>query len=55
MNYWGGLGHWAYFEITHMENAVGLIRSTILKRGRVAVSPVLTTITFDEAMTVRRV
>jgi len=28
VNNWGGLGRWAFLEVTHMENAADLIRST---------------------------
>lgn len=28
---WGGLGRWAFLEVTHMENAADLIRATFLE------------------------
>jgi hypothetical protein len=31
VNNWGGLGRWAFLEVTHMENAADLIRSTFLE------------------------
>jgi type III restriction enzyme len=30
VNHWGGLGRWAFLEVTHMENAADLIRSKFL-------------------------
>jgi type III restriction enzyme len=30
VNNWGGLGRWAFLEVTHMENAADLIRSTFV-------------------------
>lgn len=30
-NHWGGLGRWAFLEVTHMENAADLISSTFLR------------------------
>ena len=30
VNNWGGLGRWAFLEVTHMENAADLIRSRFL-------------------------
>ena len=30
VNHWGGLGRWAFLEVTHMENAAELIRSRFL-------------------------
>ncbi len=32
VNNWGGLGRWAFLEVTHMENAVALIRSRVMPR-----------------------
>jgi type III restriction enzyme len=31
VNNWGGLGHWEFLEVTHMENAAELIRSKFLR------------------------
>ncbi|MBF6604366.1 MAG: DEAD/DEAH box helicase family protein [Chloroflexi bacterium] len=33
VNHWGGLGRWAFLEVTHMENAADLIRETFLVRA----------------------
>ena len=30
INNWGGLGRWAFLEVTHMENATELVRSRFL-------------------------
>ena len=30
VNNWGGLGRWAFLEVSHVENAADLIRSTFL-------------------------
>jgi len=32
VNHWGGLGRWAFLEVTHMENAADLIRSAYLTK-----------------------
>jgi len=34
VNNWGGLGRWAFLEVTHMENAADLIRSKYLHTAR---------------------
>ncbi len=33
VNNWGGLGRWAFLEVSHMENAADLIRSRFLEPG----------------------
>jgi type III restriction enzyme len=33
VNNWGGLGRWAFLEVTHMENAAELIRARFLGAG----------------------
>jgi hypothetical protein len=38
INNWGGLGRWAFLEVTHMENAADLIRSKFLAAGSHAMS-----------------
>ena len=30
VNNWGGLGRWAFLEVTHMENAADLVRARFL-------------------------
>lgn len=33
VNNWGGLGRWAFLEVTHMENAAALIRERFVRLG----------------------
>jgi type III restriction enzyme len=35
VNNWGGLGRWAFLEVSHMENAAELIRSKFLEPSEV--------------------
>jgi hypothetical protein len=35
VNHRGGLGRWAFLDVTHMENAADLIRSIFLERAEV--------------------
>jgi type III restriction enzyme len=34
INNWGGLGRWAFLEVSHMENSADLIRSKFLEPER---------------------
>jgi len=31
VNHWGGLGRWAFLEVSHMEDAADLIRARLLE------------------------